>query len=381
MEYIDANLPPAKRSELRLAVAQVGACVQMDDAAGLEAAICDAVAGQMYTQYLTTIKCIMTQEVRLRTTGNKYGLHAPSERVTENRRSTFRAVCRKVTNADPVLPCHRDTCGWATNVDEVVEAFKELYKTKSSFVQAATMFKQCLRAMGWDSLATEYHAKLEAVEMAGDAPKKAELTPDQVTSIRACVTTAIDDALKTSEESAVQAAIAMGLMWGETEAWRPQRRDMVSYRFKRASSDDSKQNLFDPSTKQLRIVTATKVKMKEAVVIDVAKTNSRLAELLCSISATHPTDLLLFNKDKAGAIVPVAASSLNHFLRKAFERYGLSKELAKRASSCNAARHCDVRVTRKRRALSPSEREEEEKAARQRLSSVRMAEIAYAQQQ
>ena len=156
---------------------------------------------------------------------------------------------------------------------------------------------------------------------------------------------------------------------------------MVSYRFERASSDDSKQNLFDPSTKQLRIVAATKVKMKEAVVIDVAKTNSKLAELLCNISATHPTDLLLFNKDKAGAIVPVAASSLNYFLRKAFERYGLSKELAKRASSCNAARHCDVRVTRKRRALSPSEREEEEKAARQRLSSVRMAEIVYAQQQ
>ena len=130
------------------------------------------------------------------------------------------------------------------------------------------MFKQCLRAMGWDSLATEYHAKLDAVEMAGDAAKKAELTTDQVTSIRACVTKVIDKALDTRDAFAVRSAIAMGLMWGTTTDWHPQRRDMVSYRFKNASSDPTTQNLFDPTTKQLRIVTANKVKLKEAVVID-----------------------------------------------------------------------------------------------------------------
>ena len=144
--------------------------------------------------------------------------------------------------------------------------------------------------------------------------------------------------------------------------------------------------MFDPKTKQLRLVVANKVgkkvALKEPVVIDMGAENPKLAELLCAISDTHPTDLLVYKTDNStGAKVPIAASSLNHFVAKAFQTHGLSKELARKASGCNVARHDDVKTTRKRRALSPSEREQEEKAARQRLSSVRMAEIAYAQQQ
>ena len=72
---------------------------------------------------------------------------------------------------------------------------------------------------------------------------------------------------------------------------------------------------------------------------------------------------------------------MNYVLQKGFERFGLGKALAKRASSVNEARHVANKKSRKRRALTSEERESEEKDAKKRLSSRKQMEEAYAQGQ
>eukprot|EP01045_Picozoa_sp_COSAG04_P042632 COSAG04_NODE_13563_length_601_cov_0.663347_2_plen_93_part_00 len=64
LQYIDQNLAPQQRSQFRLALAQLGACVAVDDVAGFGAALCDQIAYRQYLQYLGSISCIMTQPVR-----------------------------------------------------------------------------------------------------------------------------------------------------------------------------------------------------------------------------------------------------------------------------------------------------------------------------
>jgi hypothetical protein len=72
-------------------------------------------------------------------------------------------------------------------------------------------------------------------------------------------------------------------------------------------------------------------------------------------------------------------SAVNKRLTHSLNHVGLSPELVARACGCNAARHADVKVNRKRRALTDEERTDERAKAAKRLSSVAAAETQYDQ--
>ena len=88
----------------------------------------------------------------------------------------------------------------------------------------------------------------------------------------------------------------------------------------------------------------------------------------------------MFARRPDGSCVSCAPPSLNYRLRSLFKTYKLEDRLCKAASSVNAARHYSVAVSRKRPPLSEEDRLAEQEEARQRLSSVRMADEVYAQE-
>ena len=99
------------------------------------------------------------------------------------------------------------------------------------------------------------------------------------------------------------------------------------------------------------------------------------------MAETHKTDWILYKRNDQGEYQQLTPSCLNYRASRAFERHGLPKQLAKRAASCNNARHYAVSKSRKRRALTQDEIEEEQREAKMRLSSRRMAEEVYDQPQ
>ena len=73
------------------------------------------------------------------------------------------------------------------------------------------------------------------------------------------------------------------------------------------------------------------------------------------------------------------ASSYNTRLKDACKYAQLEELICAKIRGCNVCRHADTKANRKRRALTPAERQEEKKKAAKRLSSVQMTEEAYDQ--
>ena len=202
-------------------------------------------------------------------------------------------------------------------------------------------------------------------------PSTAKLSEDDVKRIREATSAAADNALQTTEDT--QAALAMLLIWGTTTNWQPQRRDCLTYVYLEPETDVTVANYYDSRTSRLTINSANKVSLRQPVEIDVAESCPKLAELLNRLVANGATGHILYNRKPSGECLPVSGGTLNYRLERDFQKFGLSADLAKKASSVNQARHAAVRSGRKRRRLSPKEREQESVAAKQRLSSVYMA--------
>ena len=73
------------------------------------------------------------------------------------------------------------------------------------------------------------------------------------------------------------------------------------------------------------------------------------------------------------------ASSCNTRLKDACKYAQLEELICAKIRGCNVCRHADTKANRKRRALTPAERQEEKKKAAKRLSSVQMTDEAYDQ--
>eukprot|EP01045_Picozoa_sp_COSAG04_P010586 COSAG04_NODE_651_length_11559_cov_6.052880_7_plen_387_part_00 len=381
-QHIDSVLDTAGKLDFRRALAQLLSSLGLDDAQACSDSVAEVCSEALYRQMLGRVRCILAEDVVLRTSANPHGLLPVSQRTHANRKSTFRAICAAVTGGQPELPCNKGTAPWLTQVDRVVDAIGEHYRPYGSWSQACTMFLQCLRAMQHDELAEQYHRRFDELRPVREqhaAQPKTVLTDQQAAEIRKAVAQAADDALELGDEATQQAALAMLLLWGTSSDWQPQRRDCLTYRFLSPTSDASKENLYNPADGTLTVVSANKVKLRQPVVLDVGRTNPKLAALLNKIAEAPPCAHLLFARRPDETCVPISPSSLNYRLEAAFKTYGLDGPLAKLASSCNAARHYAVACGRKRRRLTEVEREAEATAARERLSSVRMAETRYAQ--
>ena len=146
MQHLDSTLSPAQQCHFRVSLANMLSALGLKNVQALETSICEAASERLYREYLQGIPCIFSEEdLRLRTTANKYGLEAPSKRLTENRRSSFRSICKAVTGMDTELPVNSSTCKWVHNIEKCCEALCTIYTTQGSYSHGCTMFLQCLR--------------------------------------------------------------------------------------------------------------------------------------------------------------------------------------------------------------------------------------------
>ena len=382
IEHLDSALSVDGRTSFRMGVAHILSALTINEPAAFTKKLEALCSRAVYEQQLDSIECILSTDIRPRTSANPYGIKSIAPRTVQSRNATFTAICTAVTGKPPKRPVNKDTADWITRVDEVTAALGVLYQPYNSWYQATFMFLQSLRLMRHDELATDYFQRFEALKPERStitAPRNAVLTKDEVSQIRSAIAQVSIDAMETGNESTVQAALAGLFVWGLSDRWQPQRRDCISYKFLRDSTDEHFDNFYDPSTGKLTINKANKVTLKEAVTIDIGAQCPQLRELLTQAAERTPCEYILFVRRPDGSCTPCSPSSLNYRLRSLFKTYKLEDRLCKAASSVNAARHYSVAVSRKRPLLSEEDRLAEKEEAKQRLSSVRMAEEVYAQ--
>ena len=382
IDYLDTVLDVDARAKFRLAIAKALAALRLEATGDVQKELEEVCSRRLYEQTLENIECVLQTSVRVRTSANPYGLQPASQNTVNNRRSTFRSICKEVTGSEPEQPCNKNTAQWVTQVDRVIAAMDKIYDSFGSWSQAFILFMQTLRLLRLDDLSTVYYERFRTLSEEKSKDKKSSktlLSEEEVESIREAVEQAADDALQTMDEATVQSALAMLFIWGTSSDWQPQRRDCLTYVFLGPQTNVTTANYYDSCTSRLTINKANKVSLRQPVEIDVQQNNPKLAELLNKLANNGACTQILFNRKPDGSCQPVSGSCLNYRLQRAFETFGLSPELAKKASSVNQARHAAVRAGRKRRRLSPAERQQEATAARQRLSSVSMAENVYDQ--
>ena len=383
IEHIDSVLSTDGRSAFRLGVAHILGALALEEPASFSKQLDALCSRALYERQLDSIECILTTDIRPRTSANPYAIKHVAPRTVQSRNSTFTAICAFVTGEQPERPVNKLTATWVSRVDDVVAAMGELYQPFNSWNQSTFLFLQSLRLMRHDELATEYFQRFEALKPERSkivAQPKSVLTKDEVIQIRSVIAEVSSDAGETGNEATVQAALAGLFVWGLSDRWQPQRRDCLSYKFLCAGTNEHVDNFYDPSTGKLTINKANKVVLKAAVTIDIGHSCPQLRELLTEAAQTPPCEHILFVRRPDGACTPCSPSSLNYRLRSLFKTYKLADRLCKAASSVNAARHYSVAVSRKRPPLSEEDRLAEQEEARQRLSSVRMADEVSAQE-
>ena len=88
------------RAQLRLAIAKILAALRLEEMGALQQELEEVCSRRVYEQGLDAIECVMDTAVRVRTSANPYGIHPVSKNTANNRRSTFRAICKEVTGAE-----------------------------------------------------------------------------------------------------------------------------------------------------------------------------------------------------------------------------------------------------------------------------------------
>jgi hypothetical protein len=182
----------------------------------------------------------------------------------------------------------------------------------------------------------------------------------------------------------LQHALVLLLIYGTSKEWSNQRRAAITYRFKTVVTDVSQDNYVECTADGVTLTVNSGTKVRKKAVINVTQDCPILAKLLLAIDGCprRPEHLLhvsSFRQRKLFGNALTHASAVNKRLTHSLHHVGIPPELVARACGCNAARHADVKVNRKRRALTDAERADERAKATKRLSSVAAAETMYDQ--
>ena len=199
--------------------------LRLDATGAVQKELEEVCSRRLYEQTLENIECVLQTSVRVRTSANPYGLQPASQNTVNNRRSTFRSICKEVTGSEPEQPCNKDTAQWVTQVDRVIAAMDKIYDSFGSWSQAFILFMQTLRLLRLDDLSTVYYERFRTLSEEKSKDKKSSktlLSEEEVESIREAVEQAADDALRMMDEATVQSALAMLFIWGTSSDWQPQ---------------------------------------------------------------------------------------------------------------------------------------------------------------
>jgi hypothetical protein len=172
-------------------------------------------------------------------------------------------------------------------------------------------------------------------------------------------------------------------MYGSDKKWEPLRRaDWVSIKFRGVSTNLLTENYLTTAGKIviLTLNFGAKVQqLKEAVEINISKSCPKLAKMLLAlrphvetIQSTQAPYVFCMRDGSA-----MSPGCFSQRLPGIWQRLDLSFEIPKQMTGLNGARHCSVAEDRKRRKLTSGERADEATQAKNRLSSVQMAETVY----
>ena len=402
--FLSKMLSPERKAELQSSL-HAAAAVMASTGGCIDHALFDltkAAEDALYEQHLTTgqgVDVMATTPIATRTSSDPHALAELSDATVVNRRNAWTKTFQRVTNSTdkPELPYvfHKD-------VQACSAAIASMYTTYASWKLNAYSFANMCEAVGEPDLADRYRKLFLSMEASRkkirSAPKE-QLSAEQLATVHltsaslaekaTALVLATDDLYagptKDNRLGLVQHALIALLTFGTSPDWCNQRRASITYTFKHARTDVTKDNYIEIDGQSVTLVvnTATKV-LDKAVTVDVSQDCPALAALLVAIhgSTGRPDHLIhqhAWRQRKTFGRRLVDKSGFNMRLKEAVAFAGLPKDLAKHIGGCNVARHAEVAANRKRPALTTAERADDRRKAAKRLSSVHAAETMYAQ--
>jgi hypothetical protein len=401
--FIATKLPRQDLARLHVNLMQAAAALSMAGASH-DDALFDLTISAEDALYKTHLESgretdIMTEApITTRTSADLHAIKPLSERTVANRRNAFLKVYQHITktNEAPKQPY-----AFIQDVDQWVAAVCAQWTSHSSWGLNAYAFANVVESLGLHDLSQEYKRRFRALEATRKKTKavpKVPLTLDEQALIHKHAATLGEKALALVEDNpllfdpdnadalmVLQHALVLLLIYGTSKEWSNQRRAAITYRFKTVVTDVSQDNYVECTADggvTLTINSGTKVRKK--AVINVTQDCPILAKLLLAIEGCpgRPEHLLhvsSYRQRKQYGNALTHGSAVNKRLTHSLHHVGIPPELVARACGCNAARHADVKVNRKRRALTDEERADDRAKAAKRLSSVAAAETMYDQ--
>ena len=401
--FLSKMLSPERKAELQRSL-HAAACVMASTGGCIDHALFDltkAAEDALYEQHLTTgqdVDVMATTPIATRTSSDPHALAELSDATIVNRRNAWNKTFQKVTGSTdkPALPYvfHKD-------VQACAAAIAGMYTTYASWKLNAYNFANMCEAVGERDLADRYRKLFLGMEASRkkvrSAPRE-QLSAEQLATVHAtcaslaekatALVLATDDLYagptKDNRLGLVQHALIALLTFGTSPDWCNQRRASVTYVFKNAKTDVTKDNYIEIDGQSVTLVVNTATKVDKAVTLDVSTDCPALAALLVAIHGrTGRPDHLIhqhaWRQRKTFGRRLVDKSGFNQRLKEAIAFAALPQDIAKHIGGCNVARHAEVAANRKRPALTETERSDDRRKAAKRLSSVNAAETQYAQ--
>eukprot|EP01048_Picozoa_sp_COSAG05_P012037 COSAG05_NODE_1179_length_5607_cov_13.007711_2_plen_392_part_00 len=319
---------------------------------------------------------------QISTTAHKYG-SVLNKHTLDNRNHCIKAIHKQLKTTRPLY--ENGYMHWLNNLQAVTAATKRAYpRSKSTFRMAAQSICQLCEAVSQPELKQQYYEAYQTMMEKMASPKREQraMSPERVTLVRA--------AIETLRLKAVESGYVMGLcndylqlawLYGDSDAWQPQRNDCVTFRFDGPDCDKRIDNYIALSDGAciLTINTAKKITLQAPVIIQVHETSPQLAAFLRAyqpIAAEYQQSnapyTLCTSRDRK-------AMSTSHLTTRApvvWKKLGLNFT----AHGCIVARNTAVAAMNTqhgKRKLSEDELQSEQAKAKMRLHSRSAADTHY----